>query len=769
MPEQTLNLDAVARMSARLTGATWLFLLAGGLATILTALSPEMHHRQLFAVIAASLFATTGLIWGLALEKRRRFRTTLSAVGGAIAVDPVPVLAVDGGGGILLANPAARKQLSIKPGDMMVLALKRWVANPSAAYCRLLTKARTIGFAREEFASRGGHARASAHPVGENIFLWRVEKLARPAPPSENAPSVRLPTMSVDENGLILFMNDALRNLVGRHVESLDHLFTQLPIAHGDRREMSGKEGPVPVQIVEAATTAGGRKEIFLLAQPTQAAKSGFDVEQLPVAAMRLKKDGQIDEANAPARDLLGPHFEDAAALSDLVEGLGRSVRDWFAEAWAGKGRQRPEFVRATRTDREVFLQIALQRFEDGGEVHVLAVMTDATALKSLEAQFVQSQKMQAIGQLAGGIAHDFNNLLTAISGHCDLLLLRHDSGDPDYCDLRQIAQNANRASGLVGQLLAFSRKQTLKPERLDLRNTLADLTHLLNRLVGEKIELTLIHDPDLRPTRADKRQLEQVVMNLVVNARDAMQGNPGTIVIKTANTVLTEAVERDRAMVPEGHYVVVKVADSGCGIPQDKLPKVFEPFFTTKKTGEGTGLGLSTVYGIVKQTGGFIFADSVVGEGTTFTLYLPVCEDEPHMPKAATAPSVSKVAPNDAVILLVEDEAPVRAFASRALRMRGYTVLEAENAEQALGMLEDHALRVDLFMADVIMPGVDGPTWVKKALKDRPDTRVVFVSGYAEEPFTEDQARIPNSVFLPKPFSLTDLIRKIEQVLHCA
>lgn len=763
MPEQTLNLDAVARMSSRLTGATWLLLLAGGLTTILTVLSSEMHHRQLLAVIAASLFATTGLIWGLALEKRRRVRSTLSAVGDAIAGDPVSVLATDGGGGILLANPSARKQLSIKPGDMMVLALRGWVANPSAAYCRLLTKARTVDFAREEFASRDGYARVSVHPIGGNIFLWRVEKLAQPASLPDGAPPLRLPMMTVDENDIILFMNDALQCLVGRHVKSLDHLFTQLPIVHGDRRELLGEVGPIPVQIVEAAAD-GGRRKIFL---PPQMAKSGFDVEWLPVAAMRLKEDGQIDKANAPARDLLGSHFEDAAALSDLVEGLGRSVRDWFAEAWAGKGRRRPEFVRATRTDKEVFLQIALQRFEDGDGVHVLAVMTDATELKSLEAQFVQSQKMQAIGQLAGGIAHDFNNLLTAISGHCDLLLLRHDSDDPDYCDLQQISQNANRASGLVGQLLAFSRKQTLKPERLDLRNTLADLTHLLNRLVGEKIELTLIHDPDLRPTRADKRQLEQVVMNLVVNARDAMQGNPGTITIQTANTVLAEPVERDRAVVPEGRYVVVKVADSGCGIPQDKLPKVFEPFFTTKKTGEGTGLGLSTVYGIVKQTGGFIFADSAVGKGAIFTLYLPVCEDGQDTPQATNASSVSKVAPNDAVILLVEDETPVRAFAARALRMRGYTVLEAENAEQALRMLEDRTLRVDLFMADVIMPGVDGPTWVKKALKDRPDTRVVFMSGYAEEPFTEDQARIPNSVFLPKPFSLTDLLRKIEHVLH--
>ena len=208
----------------------------------------------------------------------------------------------------------------------------------------------------------------------------------------------------------------------------------------------------------------------------------------------------------------------------------------------------------------------------------MIAVLSDVTEFKSLEAQFVQSQKMQAIGQLAGGVAHDFNNLLTAISGHCDLLLLRHDREDHDYSDPIQIHQNSNRAAALVGQLLAFSRKQNLRPEVLDLRDTLADLTHLLNRLVGEKVRLTLNHDPDLLPIRADKRQLEQVIMNLVVNARDAMPSG-GEIIIETENLTLKRPIERDRASVPAGAYVLVKLADEGHGIPADKIPKIFEPF----------------------------------------------------------------------------------------------------------------------------------------------------------------------------------------------
>jgi len=436
------------------------------------------------------------------------------------------------------------------------------------------------------------------------------------------------------------------------------------------------------------------------------------------------------------------------------------------------------------RDDRELFLQITLERIVQEGEVSLVAVLHDATKLKTLEAQFVQSQKMQAIGQLAGGVAHDFNNLLTAISGHCDLLLLRHDQGDPDYGDLMQIAQNTNRAASLVGQLLAFSRKQTLRPELLDLRDILTDLTHLLNRLVGEKTSLVFSHDPGLAPIRADKRQVEQVIMNLVVNARDAMPEG-GEIRIETAMHHLESELERDRAVVPPGDYVLVRVIDGGHGIPLDKLNKIFEPFFTTKRTGEGTGLGLSTAYGIMKQSGGFIFADSAVGSGTCFTLYFPARtpgEDHAALPAGAEAeallllPPAERVGagdveippevaarPGEGVVLLVEDEAPVRAFASRALRLRGYTVLEADSAEQALETLKDETIKVDVFVTDVVMPGMDGPSWVREALRDRPDTRVVFISGYAEEALGEAQAGIPNSTFLPKPFSLTQLTDTVQ------
>ena len=419
----------------------------------------------------------------------------------------------------------------------------------------------------------------------------------------------------------------------------------------------------------------------------------------------------------------------------------------------------------ATRRRTFIF-QITLNRVMVEEGPILIAVLADATELKTLEAQFVQSQKMQAIGQLAGGVAHDFNNLLTAISGHCDLMLLRHDQSDQDYGDLVQIAQNANRAASLVGQLLAFSRKQTLQPETLDLRDTLAELVHLLNRLVGEKVTLSLSHAPDLSPIQADKRQLEQVLMNLVVNARDALPDG-GEIVIETRNERLDAPLRRDRAEVPPGEYVAVVVTDRGVGIPPDDLSKIFEPFFTTKRVGEGTGLGLSTVYGIVKQTGGFIFVDSEVGRGTTFTIMLPAARaPAPGALKPVRREEPARPSAGEGVILLVEDEAPVRAFASRALQLRGYTVIEADSAEEALRILADPDLLVDLFVTDVIMPGMDGPSWVRQALRDRPGTRVIFVSGYAEDALDGAEDILPDATFLPKPFSLNDLAAAVQAKL---
>lgn len=526
---------------------------------------------------------------------------------------------------------------------------------------------------------------------------------------------------------------------------------------------------PTRVAVLDAGV---GRTAIYLIPVEGLGNSKGETVnsdqfEELPVPLLRMSIDGKIQSFNPAAFVFVGDALHEGVQLADLMEGLGRPLVDWLAETATGRAVQHSEFLRLKRKDKEIFVQVALTRVVDDDTTSIVAVLTDATQLKTHENQFVQSQKMQAIGQLAGGIAHDFNNLLTAISGHCDLLLLRHDQGDADYSDLVQINQNSNRAAALVGQLLAFSRKQTLRPEIVDMRDTLADLTHLLNRLVGEKVNLTLGHDPILKSIRADKRQLEQVLMNLVVNARDAMPKG-GEIRIETESRTITDPTKHERVTVPAGEYVTVRVLDQGTGISPDMLQKVFEPFFTTKRTGDGTGLGLSTAYGIVKQSGGYIFVDSKLGEGTCFTLLFPVA-DKITITSAPEAAPKKDMSANfgEGVVLLVEDEAPVRAFASRALRLRGYTVLEADSAESTLKILEDEGLAVDLFVTDVVMPGKDGPSWVKEALVMRANVRVVFVSGYAEDKFDDTTNVISNAVFLPKPFSLNDLTDTVHQQLN--
>ena len=728
---------------------------------------PGLPQLGLVAAGITAALVSAGLGLRRAIS-RRGLDLANDMLEGFIEKDAVPSFVTDADGRVHASNAAAEKQFPETANGTLAGTLRTVFANPSAVLYRLQNRAAQTGAAREDLVTRRGHVRLAVHQMGKQGFLWRVEDMSERPHSARGADGLPLPVLTLGRAGAVLFMNEAARTLVGQRVKSLDRLFPSLPVRQGQVNVISTTDGLRDVLVAEFKGAAG-RSEVFLMpveGGADQPRASGFDT--LPVPMLKLARSGRILAANQQAVDLLGGGaIGPDAMLGAYMQGLGRPLPDWLRENLRGQGGNASEFLRLTRKDKETFVQVSLSRVVEEGEPILIAVMNDATELKSLEAQFVQSQKMQAIGQLAGGIAHDFNNLLTAISGHCDLLLLRHDQGDQDYGDLVQIRQNANRAASLVGQLLAFSRKQTLRPQVLDLRDTLSDLTHLLNRLVGEKVTLTLSHDPVLRPIRADKRQLEQVLMNLVVNARDAMpQG--GEIRIETEVVTLDAPLERDRATVPAGDYVTVKVRDEGVGISRDKLQKIFEPFYTTKRTGEGTGLGLSMAYGIIKQTGGYIFVDSVEGAGTEFTLFLPIYEpgeEEQIAPAAARAPELPKQ--GEGVVLLVEDEAPVRAFASRALRLRGYTVLEAESAEDALQLLEDPELSVDVFVTDVVMPGMDGPSWVRKALEFRPKVRVVFVSGYAEGAFEDQAPEVPNSVFLPKPFSLNQLAETVYQQMH--
>ncbi|MBR9864475.1 MAG: hybrid sensor histidine kinase/response regulator, partial [Rhodobacteraceae bacterium] len=311
--------------------------------------------------------------------------------------------------------------------------------------------------------------------------------------------------------------------------------------------------------------------------------------DRLPVALVQIDSRGRVGQSNAAAREFLRLEPAESPLFASLVEGMGRSVSTWIQSARDLQEPTNPEMVQVRRSNGEEILQVSLMPPPVAGQGGMIATLSDATELKSLEAQFIQSQKMQAIGQLAGGVAHDFNNLLTAISGYCDLLLLRHEKGDPDYNDLIQITQNANRAAALVGQLLAFSRKQTMQPKVVSVNETLSDLTHLLSRLLGEKVRLNAEYGKDLPRAYLDGRQIEQVILNLVVNARDAMPDG-GEVLIKSGVRVYDRPTRVDRVLVPKGKYVTISVADTGCGIPPEHMEKLFEPFFTTKETGEGTG-----------------------------------------------------------------------------------------------------------------------------------------------------------------------------------
>ncbi len=405
------------------------------------------------------------------------------------------------------------------------------------------------------------------------------------------------------------------------------------------------------------------------------------------------------------------------------------------------------------------------------GDAAVLLSIKDNSEETKLKSQVAQATKMQAVGQLAGGVAHDFNNILTAIIGHCDLMLLRHSPGDSDYDDIQQVKNNSNRAAGLTRQLLAFSRQQTLRPQVLQLPDVVADVSNLLRRLLDEKIELDVRHGRNLGLVRADPGQLEQVIINLGVNARDAMPKG-GKISISTRTITASDVRDLKSDILPVGDYTALFVSDTGSGISPEIIGKIFEPFFTTKEVGKGTGLGLSTVYGIIKQSGGYIFADSKPGEGTTFSIYFPVHKPSGDQKERATlaSPPVKATAKKElwgsGHILLVEDEDMVRAVAERALTRQGYTVVTASDGEEGLTNLAAQGEeKFDLIISDVVMPIMDGPTMARQARAEYPDLPILFMSGYAEEQLRKS-IDLDNVAFLPKPFSVAQIAEAVGEVL---
>ena len=557
-----------------------------------------------------------------------------------------------------------------------------------------------------------------------------------------------------------------------------------------DLRTRSGK--PVPVRLFhKVAFGADGEPGVSRTLVLNRARDDGTDPQRAaevrfmrffqntPMAIATVDKAGGIARSNARfASAFEGLLAGGRSILAVVAEADRPALEAAIAKAASGQGEIAPvEAALAGKDERwATFFVSAIEEEDRDGEAAIVYAL-ETTTQRALENRVYQHQKMESVGQLAGGIAHDFNNVLSAIMMATDFLLSAHKPTDPSFQDIIQIKQNANRAAALVRQLLAFSRKQTLRPQVLDLGEALSDLGMLLKRLIGEKVTLDVVHGRDMWPVKVDISQFEQVIVNLAVNARDAMPDG-GKLTVRTANVTAADCAKFDYKGMPIADYVLVEVSDTGTGIPPDIIEKIFEPFFSTKDVGKGTGLGLSTVYGIVKQTGGFVYADSAPGR-TAFRIFLPR-----HIPgvedqvtpaiaaldsAAAAAANLAKSVSNDltghGIILLVEDEEGLRALNARGLSSRGYTVLEAGNGVEALEVLAEKG-HVDLVVSDVVMPEMDGPTLLRELRARDPNVKIIFVSGYAEEAFAKNLPTNEQYAFLAKPFTLKQLVAIVKETL---
>ncbi len=624
---------------------------------------------------------------------------------------------------------------------------------------------------------------------------------------------------SVDAAGSIVYLNATLANWLDHDLAQVGAgslklgdivagegaaLLTTLNAAPGevktevldlDLKTRGGK--PVPVRLFHkvafgADGNAGASRTLVLNrakddgSDPQRAAEVRFMrfFQNTPMAIATVDKTGRIARSNARFASTFEAMLrgDERSILSVVAERDRPALEAAIAKAAAGHGDIAPveaALIGGHEQWANFFVSAVEEEDRDGEAAIVYALET--TAQRTLENRVQQQQKMESVGQLAGGIAHDFNNVLSAIMMATDFLLNAHKPTDPSFKDIIQIKQNANRAAALVRQLLAFSRKQTLRPQVLDLGETLSDLGMLLKRLIGEKVMLEVVHGRDLWPVKVDLSQFEQVIVNLAVNARDAMPDG-GKLAVRTANVPANESGNYSYKGMPIADYVLVEVSDTGTGIPADIIDKIFEPFFSTKEVGKGTGLGLSTVYGIVKQTGGFVYVDSGPGN-TAFRIFLPRhvagrggsaradsrrrCSGDRrrdigrrHMARAANADLTGQ-----GTILLVEDEEGLRALNARGLISRGYTVLEAGNGVEAIEVLEKQG-NVDLVVSDVVMPEMDGPTLLKELRRRNPNVKVIFVSGYAEEAFQKNLAEQEQYEFLAKPFTLKQLVTKVKETM---
>jgi two-component system, cell cycle sensor histidine kinase and response regulator CckA len=757
------------------------------------------------------------------------------------------ILVTDAGGRVIHANPAYLR-LTEASGPVDVRPVERvFIGDPvvSEAVYRLLKAAREGRRGQEEVrigAHKGEAARwlrIRVRPLGEDkqqsrMTVWSLADVTRELERHENvfqelqqaidyldhAPAG---FFSAEANGHVGYLNATLANWldhdlaqVGSGGLKLDDilagegaaLLTTLAAVPGDVKteildiDLKTRGGrTIPARLFHkvafgADGTPGASRTLVLNRSrdggidPQRAAEVRFMrfFQNTPMAIATVDREGRIADSNGRFARLFQPVFKGEASgersiLAVVAERDRGTLEAAIRRAGEGQGETAPVDA-ALAGPPERFASFFVTAIEDEAEREREAVIVyalETTQQRTLENQVNQQQKMETIGRLAGNIAHDFNNLLGAMMMATDFLLNAHKPTDPSFQDIMQIKQNANRAASLVRQLLAFSRKQTMRPVVLDLGEALSDLTVLLKRLIGENVTLDVPQVRDLWPVKADVHQFEQVIINLAVNARDAMPLG-GRLTLRTRN-VGAEDSQRHKG-VPFGEYVLVEVEDTGSGIAPEIIDKIFDPFYTTKDIGKGTGLGLSTVYGIVKQTGGFIYVESELGKGTIFRIFLPrhiPAADDVSLPQLpeTTAPAIAgamsaademRAAAVDltgrGTVLLVEDEVELRALNARGLKSRGYTVIEAGNGVEALAELEKQGGRVDVVVSDVVMPEMDGPTLMKALRERKPDIKIIFVSGYAEDAFDKTLADRKEFNFLAKPFTLKQLVTVVKETM---
>ena len=776
--------------------------LGAGAAVWIGATGPQDPSlRALLMSGAAALGAATAAGVGWSLDAARRGQNALEAIY-ALEEASDSFLLADDLGAALGANRSARRMfahVAAGPGGRRRLAVMLGAdSDAEGRIYRLIRGALDSGAAEDVFIGpEGARIAASVSRLarGRGETLWRLRREeAPPAPtPMPLAPALPAPLAAgaadlpigyyrADRGGALLEVNPALLALAGRAEGEaparLEDLFEEGAAAlspalapEDEELRVSGRlKGGVAVEATQRLLRrADGAMEAqgFVMRAARAAGRSGprlpqyFDAAPLAIAV--ADSEGVVIESNDRMMRLTQGALSPGASLAAAVKVEDRREFDAALRSLASGEAVKP--FEAHLPDREGpprIAQIFMAR-EGGGTGAILAYFIDVSEQRSLELKFAQSQKMQAIGQLVGNLAHDFNNLLTVIIGHCDLLLQTHEAGDPGFADINQVKQTANRGAALVRHLLAFSRQQTLKKRPTQLTDYFSENIHMLNRMSSEKIQFETHHARDLWPVNIDPDAFFTVLMNLVINARDAMPEG-GAIFFASRNVAREEAARMDNPILPPADYVMIEVRDTGTGIPKENLGKIFEPFFSTKGA-NGTGLGLASVYGAIKQMDGFVFVESEFGQGACFRIFLPR-----HVGEAlveAAAPSVTaRDLSGKGIILLVEDEAAVRSFASRALEVRGYQVLQAASGEEALEILADSERKIDLIISDVVMPNMDGPTLLAKIRERGRNTRILFISGYAEEAFRKNLRSGEEFLFLPKPFSLKDLALKVKQAL---